>query len=41
VSSWQAGLLGPIEAWIVWYFLCSLAFTQIIRKALNVQTTPG
>jgi uncharacterized membrane protein (DUF106 family) len=41
VSSWQAGLLGPIEAWIVWYFLCSLAFTQIIRKALNVQTRPG
>jgi len=41
VSNWQAGLLGPIEAWIVWYFLCSLAFTQIIRKALNVQTRPG
>jgi len=40
VESWQAGLLGPMQAWIVWYFLCSLSFTQVIRKALNVQTTP-
>jgi uncharacterized membrane protein (DUF106 family) len=38
--SWQQGLLGPIQAWIVWYFLCSMGFTQIIRKALNIQTTP-
>jgi uncharacterized membrane protein (DUF106 family) len=30
----------PFPAWIVWYFLCSMSFTQIIRKALNVQTTP-
>ncbi len=40
-SMWQAGLLGPMPAWIVWYFLCSMAFGQIVRKALNVQTTPG
>ena len=40
VESWQAGLIGPMQAWIVWYFLCSLSFTQVIRKALNVQTSP-
>jgi uncharacterized membrane protein (DUF106 family) len=39
--SWTQGLLGPIQAWIVWYFLCSMGFTQIIRKALNIQTTPS
>jgi len=40
VESWQVGLVGPMQAWIVWYFLCSLSFTQVIRKALNVQTSP-
>jgi len=37
---WTAGILGPIQAWILWYFLCSMGFTQIIRKSLNIQTTP-
>lgn len=40
LTSWQAGVVGPIEVWLVWYFICSLGFTQILRKALNVQTTP-
>jgi len=40
IESWQAGVVGPMQAWIVWYFLCSLSFTQVIRKALNVETTP-
>jgi uncharacterized membrane protein (DUF106 family) len=40
VETWRQGIVGPMQAWIVWYFLCSLSFTQIIRKALNVQTTP-
>jgi len=40
VGSWRQGLVGPMQAWIVWYFLCSLSFTQVIRKALDVQTTP-
>jgi uncharacterized membrane protein (DUF106 family) len=40
VETWQQGIVGPMQAWIVWYFLCSLSFTQVIRKALNVQTTP-
>lgn len=33
-------IIGPIQMWIVWYFFCSMAFTQIIRKALNIQMTP-
>jgi uncharacterized membrane protein (DUF106 family) len=40
MDSWRAGVVGPIEAWIVWYFVCSMAFTQIMRKSLNIQTTP-
>ena len=39
-TTWTGGVLGPIQAWIVWYFLCSMGFTQIIRKALDIQTTP-
>jgi uncharacterized membrane protein (DUF106 family) len=37
---WTYGFVGPIQVWIVWYFLCSMAFTQVIRKSLNIQTTP-
>jgi uncharacterized membrane protein (DUF106 family) len=37
---WTQSLLGPIQTWIVWYFVCSMCFTQILRKALNIQTTP-
>jgi uncharacterized membrane protein (DUF106 family) len=37
---WTDGFVGPIQAWIVWYFVCSMCFTQVIRKALNIQTTP-
>ena len=40
VSSWDTGVLGPLQAWILWYFVCSLGFAQIMRKALNVQTSP-
>ena len=40
VEAWSNSVAGPVQAWIVWYFLCSLSFTQIIRKALNVETTP-
>ncbi|WP_224449150.1 DUF106 domain-containing protein [Haloprofundus salilacus] len=38
--SWKEGVVGPIQTWIVWYFLCSMAFSQIIRKGLNISTTP-
>ncbi|WP_121822452.1 DUF106 domain-containing protein [Halostella salina] len=39
--SWAEGIVGPMQAWIVWYFLCSMGFTQLIRKSLNLQTTPS
>ncbi|MDZ7702250.1 MAG: DUF106 domain-containing protein [Halobacteriales archaeon] len=39
-KTWQQSVAGPIQLWIVWYFICSMAFTQVIRKALNIQTTP-
>jgi uncharacterized membrane protein (DUF106 family) len=35
---WMEGLIGPIQLWIVWYFMSSMAFTQVIRKALNIRT---
>jgi uncharacterized membrane protein (DUF106 family) len=37
---WNDGFVGPLRMWIVWYFICSMCFTQVIRKALNIQTTP-
>ena len=40
VNSWTTSIVGPMQLWIVWYFLCSLSFSQIMRKALNVQTSP-
>jgi len=39
ISSWTSGIIGPIEAWIVWYALVSISFGQIMRKALNVRTS--
>jgi len=38
---WDETFLGPMPTWILWYFLCSLGFTQLMRKALNIQTTPS
>ncbi|RQG97049.1 DUF106 domain-containing protein [Natrarchaeobius chitinivorans] len=34
------GVIGPMWAWIIWYFLCSMGFTQLLRKALNIDMTP-
>ena len=39
--TWDAGLVGPLQMWIVWYFLCSMAFTQIVQKSLNIQMSPS
>jgi uncharacterized membrane protein (DUF106 family) len=39
-ATWRTRILGPMQLWIVWYFLCSMGFTQLIRKSLNIQTTP-
>jgi len=40
---WRQGVhsIIPFPAWIVWYFLCSMSLSQLLRKALNIQTTPG
>ncbi|MFC7128422.1 DUF106 domain-containing protein [Haloferax chudinovii] len=40
-TEWTQGVLGPMQAWIVWYFLCSMGFTQIIRKSLNIDMSPS
>ena len=40
-KSWTDGIVGPMQIWIVWYFLCSMAFNQIIQKGLNVSMTPS
>lgn len=37
---WDDTFIGPMPSWILWYILCSLGFTQLIRKVLNIQTTP-
>ncbi len=37
---WLSGLVGPIQMWIVWYFFCSMGFTQLLRKVLNIDMTP-
>jgi uncharacterized membrane protein (DUF106 family) len=39
--SWKEGIVGPMQIWIVWYFLCSMAFTQIIQKGLDISMTPS
>ncbi len=39
--TWETGIIGPIQMWIVWYFLCSMAFTQLIQKSLNIQMSPS
>ena len=38
---WTTALVGPIQVWIVWYFLCSMAFQQLIQKGLNISMTPS
>jgi uncharacterized membrane protein (DUF106 family) len=35
----QEAAFGPFPAWILWYFLCSMSFGQVIRKVLNIQPT--
>jgi uncharacterized membrane protein (DUF106 family) len=29
-------VLGPVPAWILWYMICSLTISQVVRKALNI-----
>jgi len=39
LSSWNARI-GPMWGWLIWYFVCSMSFNQIVRKALDVNVTP-
>ncbi|MFB6071116.1 MAG: DUF106 domain-containing protein [Halanaeroarchaeum sp.] len=41
VENWNSTVIGPVRVWILWYILASVSFSQIIRKALNIQTTPS
>ena len=38
---WRDAALGPVQVWILWYFVCSMGFTQIIRKGLNIDISPS
>ncbi len=29
-------ILGPVPAWILWYMICSLTLSQVVRKSLNI-----
>jgi uncharacterized membrane protein (DUF106 family) len=39
VASWNSRI-GPTWAWLVWYFVASFSLSQIVRKALDIRTTP-
>ncbi len=41
LQHWNDGIIGPLRGWIFWYILCSISFTQIMRKSLNVMTMPN
>jgi uncharacterized membrane protein (DUF106 family) len=32
----MAPLIWVIPAWMVWYMICSITVSQVIRKALNI-----
>ncbi|MDD1677091.1 MAG: EMC3/TMCO1 family protein [Methanomicrobiales archaeon] len=36
IRTLEQAALGPIPAWILWYFICSITISQIIRKAMNI-----
>ena len=38
---WRDPAVGPVQVWILWYFVCSMGFTQIIRKGLNIDISPS
>lgn len=29
-------VLGPVPAWMLWYMICSLSISQVVRKSLNI-----
>lgn len=38
---WTDGIIGPFQVWLVWYFICSIAFRQIFEKSLDIKTNPS
>ena len=38
--NFNTGRAFVFPVWIIWYMVCSFSFSNIIRKALNIQTTP-
>ncbi len=32
----NVAVLGPVPAWILWYMICSLSISQVVRKSLNI-----
>ncbi|MDD3134992.1 MAG: EMC3/TMCO1 family protein [Methanoregula sp.] len=36
VQNLTAPVLWVVPAWMIWYFICSVALSQVIRKALNI-----
>jgi len=34
--TWQQPLVGPMQAWLIWYFVASVASGQFIRKTLDI-----
>ncbi|WP_339103262.1 DUF106 domain-containing protein [Haloterrigena salinisoli] len=41
MTEWSSQAVGPMSAWIIWYFLCSMSFSQLLRKALNIDMSPS
>jgi uncharacterized membrane protein (DUF106 family) len=39
LASWNTRI-GPMWGWLIWYFVCSMSFNQIVRKALDVNVRP-
>ncbi len=40
-TRWDQGIVGPMPTWILWYIVNSIGFGQVLRKVLNIQTTPS
>jgi uncharacterized membrane protein (DUF106 family) len=38
--TWTDAVAGPLQAWLLWYFLCSIASRQVLQKAFGIRTTP-
>ena len=37
---WTEGVVGPLQAWILWYGICSFGFRFVIQKTLNLEVSP-